>query len=179
MAPEALLDTAVARAAELAATLDPAAYRATVRKFRGPVLDTMATQIAATEQPAWRLGSPSSRRWRSAARRSRRLPEHRSMQHEHHNMEYRRLGRTGIKLSVLSFGSWVTFDNQLDDDLALECMQAAHDAGCNFFDNAEAYAGGKSEAIMGRVLPRARMAAVLVRAHDQGVLGHPRRTCRT
>jgi voltage-dependent potassium channel beta subunit len=67
-------------------------------------------------------------------------------------MEYRRLGNTGVKVSVLSFGSWVTFDNQLDVDLALECMQAAHDAGCNFFDNAEAYAGGRSEAIMGRVL---------------------------
>ena len=67
-------------------------------------------------------------------------------------MEYRRLGGTGVKVSVLSFGSWVTFDNQLDGDLALECMQAAHDAGCNFFDNAEAYAGGKSESIMGRAL---------------------------
>ncbi|CAN5832357.1 aldo/keto reductase [soil metagenome] len=68
------------------------------------------------------------------------------------DMEYRRLGRTGIKVSVLSFGSWVTFDQQLKDDVAMECMQAAHDAGCNFFDNAEAYAGGESEAIMGRVL---------------------------
>jgi voltage-dependent potassium channel beta subunit len=67
-------------------------------------------------------------------------------------MEYRRLGRSGLKVSVLSFGSWVTFDNQLDDDAALACMQAAWDAGCNFFDNAEAYAGGESEAIMGRVL---------------------------
>jgi voltage-dependent potassium channel beta subunit len=67
-------------------------------------------------------------------------------------MEYRRLGRTGIKLSVLSFGSWVTFDQQMKDDVAMECMQAARDAGCNFFDNAEAYAGGESEAIMGRVL---------------------------
>lgn len=65
------------------------------------------------------------------------------------DMEYRRLGRTGIKVSVLSFGSWVTFDTQLQIDLALECMQAAHDAGCNFYDNAEAYAGGKSEQIMG------------------------------
>jgi len=53
---------------------------------------------------------------------------------------------------VLSFGSWVTFDNQLDTNLALECMQAAHDAGCNFFDNAESYAAGKSEEIMGRAL---------------------------
>ncbi len=67
-------------------------------------------------------------------------------------MQYRRLGRSGLQLSVLSFGSWVTFDTQLKDDLALECMQAAHDAGCNFFDNAEAYAGGESEAIMGRAL---------------------------
>ncbi len=67
-------------------------------------------------------------------------------------MEYRRLGRTGIKLSVLSFGSWVTFDAQMKDDVAMECMQAAYDAGCNFFDNAEAYAGGESEAIMGRVI---------------------------
>jgi voltage-dependent potassium channel beta subunit len=70
----------------------------------------------------------------------------------HEKMEYRRLGNTGVKVSVLSFGSWVTFDNQLDVDLALECMQAAHDSGCNFFDNAEAYAGGKSEAIMGDAL---------------------------
>ena len=96
-------------------------------------------------------------------------------------MEYRRLGRTGIKVSVLSFGSWVTFDNQLKDDLAMECMQAAYDAGCNFFDNAEAYAGGESEAIMGRVARRARLAALVLRADDEGLLGHPRRrrTCAT
>jgi len=55
-------------------------------------------------------------------------------------------------VSVLSFGSWVSFDNQMKDEQAAECMQAAYDAGCNFFDNAEAYAGGQSEAIMGRVL---------------------------
>jgi voltage-dependent potassium channel beta subunit len=67
-------------------------------------------------------------------------------------MEYRRLGRTGLKVSVLSFGSWVTFDAQMKDDVAMECMQTAYDAGCNFFDNAEAYAGGESEAIMGRVV---------------------------
>jgi voltage-dependent potassium channel beta subunit len=67
-------------------------------------------------------------------------------------MEYRRLGNTGMKVSVLGFGSWVTFDTQLDNKLALECMQAAHDAGCNFFDNAEAYAAGRSEQIMGEVL---------------------------
>ncbi|MGZ0220191.1 MAG: aldo/keto reductase, partial [Acidimicrobiales bacterium] len=55
-------------------------------------------------------------------------------------MEYRRLGSTGLKVSVLSFGSWVTFDTQLDDSLAIECLAAAGDAGCNFFDNAEGYA---------------------------------------
>lgn len=67
-------------------------------------------------------------------------------------MQYRRLGRSGLQVSVLSFGSWVTFDTQLNDDLALDCMQTAYDAGSNFFDNAEAYAGGESEAIMGRVI---------------------------
>ena len=69
-------------------------------------------------------------------------------------MSYRRLGRTGIKVSVLSFGSWVSFDFQMDTDQALDCMQAAHDAGCNFFDNAEAYASGRSETIMGQALQR-------------------------
>jgi voltage-dependent potassium channel beta subunit len=64
-------------------------------------------------------------------------------------MEYRRLGRAGIKVSVLSFGSWVTFKSQLDVDRAVDCMAAAYDAGVNFFDNAEAYAGGESERIMG------------------------------
>jgi voltage-dependent potassium channel beta subunit len=67
-------------------------------------------------------------------------------------MVYRRLGRSGLQVSLLSFGSWVSFDNQLKDDLAMECMQTACDAGCNFFDNAEAYAAGESEAIMGRVI---------------------------
>ena len=70
------------------------------------------------------------------------------------NMEYRRLGATGLKVSVLSFGSWVTFDTQLDDGLAVDCMAAAGEAGCNFFDNAEAYAGGASEEIMGRAFER-------------------------
>ena len=70
-------------------------------------------------------------------------------------MNYRRLGGSGLRLSELSFGSWVTFNNQLDDKLALECMTAAYDAGVNFFDNAEAYAGGMSETIMGQVLKKA------------------------
>ncbi|MGD8608842.1 MAG: aldo/keto reductase [Myxococcales bacterium] len=67
-------------------------------------------------------------------------------------MEYRRLGEAGLKVSVLSFGSWVTFHNQLDGNSALRCMEAAWDAGVNFFDNAEVYAGGESEKIMGRTL---------------------------
>ncbi len=65
------------------------------------------------------------------------------------DMTYRRLGRSGLKVSVLSFGSWVTFGDQVDTALAKECLTAARDAGVNFFDNAEAYAGGESEQIMG------------------------------
>ncbi|MFP4373006.1 MAG: potassium channel beta subunit family protein [Spirochaetaceae bacterium] len=67
-------------------------------------------------------------------------------------MEYRRLGRAGLQVSALSFGSWVTFSNQLQVDNAKKCMYAAYDAGVNFFDNAEAYARGRSEEIMGEVL---------------------------
>ena len=66
------------------------------------------------------------------------------------NMEYRRLGNTGLQVSILSFGSWVTFNTQLDNQLAAECIEAAGEAGCNFFDNAEAYDGGKAETIMGQ-----------------------------
>ncbi len=67
-------------------------------------------------------------------------------------MEYRRLGRSGVKVSVLSFGSWVTFKSQLDVEKAVECMAAAREAGVNFFDNAESYAGGESERIMGEAI---------------------------
>ena len=69
-------------------------------------------------------------------------------------MQYRRLGSSGLKLSELSFGSWVTYGNQLAEDTARECMAAAHDAGVNFFDNAEVYARGKSEVIMGGALKK-------------------------
>lgn len=69
-------------------------------------------------------------------------------------MNYRRLGRSGLKVSELSFGSWVTYGNQLGNDLARECMAAAYDAGVNFFDNAEVYAKGASETIMGAVLKK-------------------------
>jgi voltage-dependent potassium channel beta subunit len=67
-------------------------------------------------------------------------------------MEYRRLGKSGIKVSALSYGAWVTFGAQLGEELAKECMTAAYDAGVNFFDNAEAYGAGKAETLMGSVL---------------------------
>lgn len=70
-------------------------------------------------------------------------------------MEYRRLGKSGLPVSALSYGSWVTFSHQLNVDKALETMTAAYDAGVNFFDNAEVYAGGQSETIMGEALEKA------------------------
>jgi voltage-dependent potassium channel beta subunit len=69
-------------------------------------------------------------------------------------MEYRIMGRTGLRLSVLSYGSWVTFHKQVDDSLADELMGLAYDSGIDFFDNAEVYAGGESEKLMGRVLSK-------------------------
>jgi len=69
-------------------------------------------------------------------------------------MQYRRLGRAGLQVSELSLGSWVTYANQVDVDAAVEMMAAAYDAGVNFFDNAEAYAGGKSEEVMGAALKK-------------------------
>ena len=69
-------------------------------------------------------------------------------------MEYRRLGNSGLKVSELSFGSWVTFVNQLDKKSAMDCMQYAYDSGVNFFDNAEAYASGESEILMGEILKK-------------------------
>lgn len=67
-------------------------------------------------------------------------------------MPYNRMGQTGLKLSALSFGSWVTFGNQVDTKLAVECLAAAKEGGVNFFDNAEAYGGGESERIMGAAI---------------------------
>ncbi len=69
-------------------------------------------------------------------------------------MEYRRLGRSGLQVSVLSFGSWVSFSKQINDKVADELMGIAYDAGINFFDNAEVYALGESEKMMGRVLKK-------------------------
>ena len=67
-------------------------------------------------------------------------------------MEYRKLGKSGIQLSELSFGSWITFGSELDVSGVKECMQYAFDQGINFFDNAEVYGNGASEMLMGEVL---------------------------
>jgi voltage-dependent potassium channel beta subunit len=69
-------------------------------------------------------------------------------------MEYRRLGRSGLQVSVLSFGSWVSFGAQLDLNRAIACLDAAYQGGINFFDNAESYAGGESERIMGQAIAK-------------------------
>jgi voltage-dependent potassium channel beta subunit len=69
-------------------------------------------------------------------------------------MEYRRLGKAGLKVSELSLGAWVTYGGQVGEEIAEQCMIAAYDAGVNFFDNAEAYAHGNAEIVMGNVLKR-------------------------
>ena len=69
-------------------------------------------------------------------------------------MEYRFLGNSGLRVSALSFGAWVTFGDQVDETVAADCMQAAYDAGVNFFDNAEAYSAGLAETMMGNVLQK-------------------------
>lgn len=70
-------------------------------------------------------------------------------------MEYRFLGKSGLKVSALSFGAWVTFHDQIADDTAYNCMKEAYDAGVNFFDNAETYAHGNAEIMMGKALKKA------------------------
>ena len=67
-------------------------------------------------------------------------------------MEYRRLGQSGLQVSALSFGAWVTFAQQITRETAADLMTAAFDGGVNFFDNAEAYAGGQAEIVMGEIL---------------------------
>ncbi|OUW63412.1 MAG: aldo/keto reductase [bacterium TMED198] len=69
-------------------------------------------------------------------------------------MEYRNLGKSGLKISEFSFGSWVTFVNQLNEKEAMRCMEIAYERGVNFFDNAEAYASGASEVLMGKILKK-------------------------
>jgi voltage-dependent potassium channel beta subunit len=70
-------------------------------------------------------------------------------------MEYRHLGHSGLSISVISLGAWVTYGSQVGEDVALECMKVAFDGGVNFFDNAEAYASGRAETIMGNVIRKA------------------------
>ncbi len=70
-------------------------------------------------------------------------------------MNYRRLGRSGLQVSELSLGAWVTYGGQVGEDVARACMKAAYDAGVNFFDNAEAYANGNAEIVMGNVVKKA------------------------
>jgi voltage-dependent potassium channel beta subunit len=69
-------------------------------------------------------------------------------------MEYRLLGRSGLRVSALSLGAWVTYGGQVGEETALECMTAAYEAGVNFFDNAEAYASGNAEIVMGNVIKK-------------------------
>lgn len=69
-------------------------------------------------------------------------------------MEYRRLGKSGLQISTLSFGSWLTFGKQIDDKIADELLSTAYEEGVNFFDNAEVYASGKSEVVMGNILKK-------------------------
>ena len=69
-------------------------------------------------------------------------------------MEYRFLGSSGLKVSALSYGAWVTFGDQIDEDIAADCMRTAYDAGVNFFDNAEVYAGGRAETMMGNIIKK-------------------------
>ncbi len=67
-------------------------------------------------------------------------------------MEYRHLGHSGLHVSAISLGAWVTYGSQVGEDVALECMKVAFDNGVNFFDNAEAYASGRAETVMGNVI---------------------------
>ena len=69
-------------------------------------------------------------------------------------MEYRLLGNSGLKVSALSLGAWVTYGGQVGEDTAFECMTTAYEAGVNFFDNAEVYANGNAEIVMGNVIKR-------------------------
>lgn len=74
------------------------------------------------------------------------------------DMEYRRLGKSGLQVSCLSFGAWVTFGRQVDDGTAEACMRLAYEKGINFFDNAEVYADGEAEVVMGKILKKSGWA---------------------
>ena len=69
-------------------------------------------------------------------------------------MQYKRLGKSGLQISALSFGSWLTFGKQIGDSTAEQLMTLAYENGVNFFDNAEIYAKGQSEIVMGKILKK-------------------------
>jgi len=69
-------------------------------------------------------------------------------------MEYRYLGRSGLRVSALSFGAWTTWGVNVNDNEAYDCMKTAFDLGCNFFDNAEGYGDGKAEVVMGNCIKK-------------------------
>ena len=69
-------------------------------------------------------------------------------------MEYRNLGSSGLRVSALSLGAWITYGGQVDGDAAAECMRRAYDSGVNFFDNAEVYDAGNAERVMGKVIKK-------------------------
>jgi voltage-dependent potassium channel beta subunit len=87
-------------------------------------------------------------------------------------MEYRRLGKSGLQVSVLSFGSWVTFGKQIGDNTAEELMSMAYDSGVNFFDNAEVYARGRSETVMGEILKKKNWARSSYCVSSKVYFGH-------
>ena len=86
------------------------------------------------------------------------------------------MGKTGLQLSVLSYGSWVTFHKQIDDSIADELMSIAYDNGVNFFDNAEVYASGESEKLMGRVLKKKKLGPYIIYCEQQGIFWLERKT---
>jgi voltage-dependent potassium channel beta subunit len=77
-------------------------------------------------------------------------------------MHYRRLGRSGLKISEISLGAWVTFGSQVEEDASIELIQAAYDAGVNFFDNADIYANGQAEVVMGKALKNIPREALVI-----------------
>lgn len=77
-------------------------------------------------------------------------------------MEYRRLGNSGLKVSVIGLGTWLTFGRSIDEDRALQCLRAAIDAGINFIDTADVYAAGAAEACLGRLLEGIRRADIVL-----------------
>ena len=77
-------------------------------------------------------------------------------------MHYRRLGRSGLKISEISLGAWVTFGSQVDEDTSIELIRAAYEAGVNFFDNADIYANGQAELVMGKALKSMPREALVI-----------------